>query len=136
MRATWQPGLSMPSGAVGAALPSTSPSPETMTATVTTARRKQRWHRPQPALPPGQERGPRTPWNRWYRIWYGVWPRDRREWLARLALPLGIFMWLPLAGPLGDFAARIGMIGTFVVSTLAFSAWQRRRTPAPRAAKR
>ncbi|WP_419915717.1 hypothetical protein [Candidatus Poriferisodalis sp.] len=97
-----------------------------MTETVTTAQRKQRWHRPRPALPPGHE--PEAT-SRWSWRWNWVRPRDAREWLARLALALIVPAWLLLVDPLGN-VALLGMIGSVVVACPAYANWQRRRTPA------
>ncbi|WP_419914476.1 hypothetical protein [Candidatus Poriferisodalis sp.] len=108
-----------------------------MAETVTTAQRKQRWHRPRSALPPGHEPGNHTPpASRWSWRWNWVRPRDGREGLARLALCLIVPAWWLLVDPLGSMVATVGMIGSLAIACPAYANWQRRRTPAPKRGQR
>lgn len=102
-----------------------------MTGAAMAARRKHRWHRPRPALPPGHEPGNHTS-GRWSWSWSWVRPRDAREHLARWALSFAIVMWMPLARPLGGIVATVGILFTAAVCVPAYANWQRRRIPASR----
>lgn len=54
-------------------------------------------------------------------------PRDGRERLAFGAMLLAIGAWMPLAEPLGKWAATIGMAATVVVCASAYASWCRAR---------
>lgn len=62
-------------------------------------------------------------------------PRDGRERLAFGAMILAIGAWMPLAEPLGKWAATMGMVATVVVCAPAYARWRGARAIRLRARK-